>query len=46
MAPLQTIVQNTCCTQKGVDGTPTFKLITMPTGKQKRAFELIGQIKP
>lgn len=46
MAQLQTIVRNTCCTQKGVDGAPTFELVTMPTEKQKRAFELIGQIKP
>ena len=46
MAQLQTIVRNTCCTQKGAHDAPTFELVTMPTEKQKRAIELIGQIKP
>ena len=46
MAQLQTIVRNTCCTQKSGDDAPTFELITMPTDKQKRALELIAQIKP
>jgi transposase len=46
MAQLQTIVRNTCCTQKSADDAPTFELVTLPTEKQKRALELIGQIKP
>jgi hypothetical protein len=45
MAQLQTIVRNTCCTQKGTADAPTFELITTPSDKQKRALELIGQIK-
>ncbi len=45
MAQLQSIVRNTCCTQKSGDDAPTFELITMPTDKQKRALELIAQIK-
>jgi transposase len=46
MAQLQTIVRNTCCTQKSADDAPTFELVTLPTEKQKRALELIGLIKP
>lgn len=45
MAQLQGIVRNTCCTQKSGNDAPTFELITMPTDKQKRALELIAQIK-
>ena len=45
MAELATIVQNTCRMQKGVEGTPTFELITTPDDKQKQAIELIDTIK-
>jgi transposase len=45
MALLQTVVRNTCRTPKSADDAPTFELITMPSDKQKRALELIGQIK-
>ena len=46
MAQLQTVVRNTCCTQKGAHDAPTFDLITTPDDKQKRALELIAQIRP
>ena len=45
MALLQTVVRNTCRAPKSADDAPTFELITMPSDKQKRALELIGQIK-
>ena len=45
MAHLQSIVRNTCCTQKNGTDAPTFELITTPTDKQKRALELITLIK-
>ena len=45
MAQLQTIVRNTCRTPKSADDAPTFQLVTTPSDKQKRALELIGQIK-
>ena len=45
MVQLQTIVRNTCRTSKNADDAPTFELITTPGDKQKRALELIGQIK-
>ena len=45
MAFLQTVVRNTCRTPKSADDAPTFELITTPSDKQKRALELIGQIK-
>jgi len=45
MAELASIVQNTCRMQKGVEGTPTFELITTPDDKQKRALDLIAEIK-
>jgi hypothetical protein len=45
MAQLQTIVRNTCSTQKSGADAPTFELITTPTDKQKRALEQIAQIK-
>jgi len=45
MQDLQTIVRNTCCTSRGADDAPTFELTTTPTQKQKRALELIDQIK-
>jgi transposase len=45
MRELQTIVRSTCRTAKGADDAPTFELTTTPTPKQKRALELIDQIK-
>ena len=46
MATLQTIVRNTCRTPGGAPDAPTFEIITTPNQTQKRAFELIAQIKP
>jgi hypothetical protein len=45
MAQLQTIVRNTCCTPKGAGDVPMFEISTTPSDKQKRALELIAQIK-
>ena len=45
MAELQGIVRNTCRTPGGAADAPTFEIITTPNPKQKRALELIGQIK-
>jgi len=45
MKELETIVRNTCRTPQSVDDIPTFEITTRPSEKQKRALELIGQIK-
>jgi transposase len=45
MAELQGIVRNTCRTPGSAADAPTFQIITTPNEKQKRALELIGQIK-
>ena len=45
MAQLQTIVRNTCCTPGSAVDAPTFEIITTPSPTQKRALELINQIK-
>ena len=45
MAQLQTIVRNTCRTPKSAADAPTFQITTTPSDKQKRALELISQIK-
>jgi transposase len=45
MKDLETIVCNTCRTPQSVGDTPTFQITTMPSDKQKRALELISQIK-
>ena len=45
MAELSTIVRNTCRAPNGADDAPTFQITTTPNPKQKRALELIGQIK-
>ena len=45
MGDLSTIVRNTCRAPNGADDAPTFQITTTPTAKQKRALELIGQIK-
>ena len=46
MQDLSTITRNTCRTPNGTKDAPTFQLTTTPTVKQKRAIELINQIKP
>ncbi len=46
MAQLQTIVRNTCRTPGGAADAPTFEIITTPNHTQKRALDLINQIKP
>lgn len=38
--------RNTCRTPNGEKDAPTFQLTTTPMAKQKRAIELIDQIKP
>ncbi len=45
MSELSTIVRNTCRAPNGAQGAPTFEITTTPTVKQKRALELINQIK-
>ena len=45
MAELSTIVRNTCRAPNGTDEAPTFQITTMPNLKQKRALDLINQIK-
>ena len=42
---LETIVRNTCRTPTSAGDAPTFQITTTPNDKQKRALELIGQIK-
>jgi len=42
---LETIVRNTCRTPKSASDAPTFEITTTPSDKQKRALELISQIK-
>jgi transposase len=46
MAELQGIVRNTCRTPGSAVDAPTFEIITTPNPKQKRALELVSQIKP
>ena len=46
MAQLQTIVRNTCRTPGGAADAPTFEITTTPHHTQKRALDLIDQIKP
>ena len=45
MKDLETIVRNTCRAPKNAGDAPSFQITTTPTDKQKRALELIGQIK-
>jgi transposase len=45
MAQLQTIVRNTCRTPKSSADAPSFLITTTPSEKQKRALQLIGEIK-
>jgi transposase len=46
MAQLQTIVRNTCRTPGSAADVPTFEIITTPNPSQKRALDLVDQIKP
>jgi hypothetical protein len=46
MQDLSSITRNTCRTPNGVKDAPTFQISTTPTTEQKRAIELIDQIKP
>jgi len=46
MAQLQAIVRNTCRAPGGAADAPTFEIITTPNQNQKRALDLINQIKP
>ena len=46
MQDLSSITRNTCRTPNGAHDAPTFQVTTTPTAKQKRAIELIDQIKP
>jgi hypothetical protein len=45
MMEFQSIVHNTCRTPTSNGDAPTFQITTTPSGKQKRALELIAQIK-
>ena len=45
MKDLETMVRNTCRTPNSGADAPSFEITTMPSDKQKRALELIGQIK-
>ena len=46
MGELSTIVRNTCRAPNGPVDAPTFEVTTTANTKQKRAIELIDQIKP
>ncbi len=46
MQDLSSITRNTCRTNNGAKDAPTFQITTTPTAKQKRAIQLIDQIKP
>ena len=46
MAQLQGIVRDTCRTPGVAADGPTFEIITTPNHTQKRALDLIDQIKP
>lgn len=45
MRELETVVRNTCRTPKSASDAPTFQITTTQNEKQKRALELISQIK-
>ena len=42
---LESLVRNTSRTPNSAGNAPNFQITTMPSDKQKRAHELIGQIK-
>ncbi|OYV50361.1 MAG: transposase [Burkholderiales bacterium 21-58-4] len=45
MQDLSTLTRNTCRTPNGAAHAPTFQITTTPTAKQKRALDLISQVK-
>jgi transposase len=45
LAELATIVRNTCRTPNAGPDAPTFEVLTTPNAKQKRALELLRQIR-
>ncbi len=45
MAELATVVRNTCRTPSAGPEAPTFDIVTTPNAKQRRALELIEQIR-
>ena len=45
IAELATIVRNTCRTPQAAENAPVFDVVTSPNSKQKRAIELLQQIK-
>ena len=45
MAELATIVRNTCRTPQAGSKAPTFEVLTTPNAKQRRALDLIQQIR-
>jgi transposase len=44
LADLAGIVRNTCRTPNAAPGAPTFQIVTTPSTKQQRAFELLSKI--
>ena len=42
---LSTVVRNTCRTPQAGEDAPTFEILTVPTAKQRRALDLIDQIR-
>jgi hypothetical protein len=45
MADLSTLVRNTCRVPGTVPDTPAFEVLTTPTPAQRRALDLIEQIR-
>jgi hypothetical protein len=45
LGELATIVRNTCHTPNAGPDAPTFAIVTTPNATQKRALELIQQIR-
>lgn len=45
MKELETMVRNTCRAPTSAGDAPSFEITTMPSDKQRRALELIGQVK-
>ena len=45
MKELESIVRNTCRAPQDSEDAPTFQMTTIPSEKQRRALELIGEIK-
>ena len=46
MADLATIVRNTCRTPSAGPDAPTFDIVTTPSARQRRALDLLQQIRP